>query len=318
MKNSRRNFITTSATGLTGLLVGLPLLSGRAAGAAPGAVSEASGKIPGGLRICFLTDAHLPHANDVKRLTDDEFHHQARVRAAFDRANGFNPDAFVFGGDNIFAVDQENDGGHLPEAARAQFDNWKAVVKEKVRVPHHSVIGNHDIWYARPAGQDPKALAIEGFGMPNRFYSWKLKGWKFIMLDVFGITGSPLDKEQWEWLQKELAEVMPTCVVTHAPILSLTGQLVGGTVGESNQWRELFFKHPHVKLALSGHNHMVDCCRMDRVTYICGGAVCGGWWEGAYRHFAPVFTVLDLSADGTVAHRFVEYDGPSEKFKQMD
>ncbi|HEX7260186.1 MAG TPA: metallophosphoesterase [Luteolibacter sp.] len=309
MKTTRRHFLTTSASGLTGILA-------TGSGTADAAESP-SQKHSQALRICFLTDAHLPNANDVARLTNDQFHHQERVRAAFDHANTFKPDSFVFGGDNVFAVDQANDGGHLEVNARAQFNNWKAVVREKVKVPHHSVIGNHDLWLAHPPGIDAKTLAIESFEMPSRFYSWKMKGWKFIMLDVFGISGSPLDKEQWDWLQKELAEVMPTCVVTHAPILSLTGQLVGGTLGASKQWRELFFTRPHVKLALSGHNHMVDCCRMDQVTYICGGAVCGGWWEGAYQHFAPVFTVLDLHPDGTFKHKFIEYDGPSEKFKQM-
>lgn len=305
----RRGFLKALG-GITAGLASFPAFSS--------AQPASTNKSTAGLRICFLTDAHLPNANDVARLTNDQFHHQERVRAAFDHANTFKPDAFVFGGDNIFAVDQTNDGGHLEVNARAQFNNWKAVVNEKVKVPRYSVIGNHDLWHAHPPGIDAKTLAIESFEMPNRFYSWKMKGWKFIMLDVFGISGSPLDKEQWEWLQKELTEVVPTCVVTHAPILSLTGQLVGGTVGASKQWRELFFKHPHVKLALSGHNHMVDCCRMDQVTYICGGAVCGGWWEGAYQHFAPVFTVLDLNPDGTFKHEFIEYEGPSEKFKQMN
>ena len=315
MKISRRNFISTSSVGLTGLLVAGSLSAAPEAKAAT--VSGSPEKRPSAdtFRICFLTDAHLPHADDVARLKDSKFHHQKRVRVAFDRANEFKPDAFVFGGDNIFAVDQANDGGHLEPAARAQFDNWKALVKEKVKVPHHSVIGNHDLWHAHPKGMDAKTLAIAGFEMPNRFYSWKMNGWKFIMLDVFGISGSPLDKEQWEWLQKELKEVMPTCVVTHAPILSLTAQLVGGTVGSPGAWRELFYKHPHVKLALSGHNHMIDCCKMDEVSYICGGAVCGGWWEGAYQHFPPVFTVLDLAPDGTFTHKFVEFEGRVEKYQ---
>lgn len=311
MKTNRRTFL--SATGLAGIAGMLP------AGAAPSQDKRDSArhKPSDVLRISFLTDAHLPNGNDVARLTNDQFHHQERVRVAFDRANDFKPDAFVFGGDNVFAVDQSNDGGHLEANARAQFNNWKALVKEKVKVPHHSVIGNHDLWHAHPAGMDTKTLAIEGYEMPSRYYSWKMKGWKFLMLDVFGIKGSPLDKEQWDWLLGELKEVIPTCIVTHAPILSVTGQLCGGTLGASNEWRELFYTHPHVTLALSGHNHLVDVCTIDKVTYICGGAVSGGWWEGAYFHFPPVFTNLELFPDGTHSHTFVEYDGPSSKFKQM-
>lgn len=314
MPTNRRNFIT--ATGLTSIA---GLLAGESANAR--IIQERSGSAPHNpsdvLRICFLTDSHLPNGNDIARLTNDRFHHQQRVRVAFDRANDFKPDAFVFGGDNVFAVDQSQDGGHLEANARAQFNNWKAVVKEKVKVPHHSVIGNHDLWHAHPAGMDPKSLAIDGYDMPNRYYCWKMKGWKFLMLDVFGISGSPLDKEQWDWLARELEEEMPTCIVTHAPILSVTGQLCGGTLGGSNAWRELFYQRPQVTLALSGHTHLVDVCKIDKVTYICGGAVSGGWWEGAYYHFPPVFTNLELFPDGTFAHEFVEYDGPSSKFKQM-
>ena len=59
------------------------------------------------------------------------------------------------------------------------------MVKEKVAVPHYSVIGNHDIW----SGPTPKAMAIEAYGMPHRYYAWKMGGWKFIMLDVFGGDG---------------------------------------------------------------------------------------------------------------------------------
>lgn len=308
---TRRDFI--AATALTGISGFIAAASARAE---PGG-TPARSSTPNALRVCFLTDAHLPNANDVSRLTDDQFHHQQRVRAAFDHANEFKPDVFIFGGDNVFAVDQDRDGGHLEPAARAQFNNWKAVVEEKVAVPHHSVIGNHDLWLAHPPGMDAKTLAIEAFEMPNRYYSWKMKGWKVIMLDVFGIKGSPVDKEQWDWLASELKEDLPTCVVTHAPILSVTGQLIGGTVKEPNAWRELFYKHPHVKLALSGHNHMLDVCKMDQVTYLCGGAVSGGWWEGAYQHFPPLFITLELFADGTFKHTVVEHEGPSVNFKQM-
>ena len=57
---------------------------------------------------------------------------------------------------------------------------------------------------------------------------------------------------------------------------------------------------------------MVDCCRLDRVTYICGGAVSGGWWEGDYQHFSPVFLIFDLKPDGTFDHQEIywEHDNP--------
>ncbi len=259
-------------------------------------------------RICFFTDAHLPYADTLARLPNSKFHHQERVLTAFDKANSFNPSAFVFGGDNVFAVDQGGDGGDREENARAQFSNWKRVVDSKVKVPHHSVIGNHDIWHKCVAGETPKSLAIAAFGMPDRYYSWKAGGWKFLMLDVFGISGKPLDPEQMAWLEKELACDECVCVVSHGPIFSVTTQLVGGGVGSPKVLRELFLKHPNVRLALSGHNHILDACVLDQVTYLCGGAVCGAWWEGDYEHCAPAFLIIDLDPSGSVKHRIVYWE----------
>ena len=93
----------------------------------------------------------------------------------------------------------------------------------------------------------------------------------------------------------------------------MTAQHVGGGVGGKGfDYRVFFYKHPQVRLALSGHQHMVDCCRLDRVTYICGGAVSGGWWEGDYQHFGPVFLIFDLKPDGTFDHQEIywEHDNP--------
>src|SRR5205823_5292807 len=150
-----------------------------------------------------------------------------RIRRAFDKANAFKPAAYVFGGDNVFAVDQ----GNSPENAKAQFESWQKVVEEKVSVPHHSVIGNHDIW----GGATPKAMAIEAYQMPHRYYTWKMREWKFIMLDVFGGDGKIDEKsEQGKWLAEELSkpeDKEPVCVVTHAPVMGLTAHYVGGGVG---------------------------------------------------------------------------------------
>src|SRR5690606_26109022 len=75
------------------------------------------------LRICFFTDSHLPgpHTHEHDRggsISNETLHYQDRIRRAFDQANAFQPAAFVFGGDNVFAVDQGND----EENATAQFE----------------------------------------------------------------------------------------------------------------------------------------------------------------------------------------------------
>lgn len=305
MTTTRRELLTLTAASLAGLSTRLLHANEATVGSKPKPV-----KLPvaGTLRACFFTDAHLPFEDTLARVSNDKFHHQERIRTAFDRANDFKPEVYIFGGDNVFAVDQPNDGGHLPDNVKGQFSNWQKVVREKVRVPHHSVIGNHDIWHARPKGEEPKAAAIAGYEMPSRYYSWTQGGWKFLMLDVFGISGSPLDKEQLAWLHDELKTDLPTCVVTHAPIFGPSVQLVGGGIGPIRAWRDLFRSNPNVRLALSGHNHMVDVVQLDRVTYICGGAVSGGWWEKDYENFPPAFIILDLYPNGEIEQQIVYYE----------
>jgi hypothetical protein len=307
----RRNFLGLSLAGVAGAsLPGVAEHCDAEATLSAPALPEPPAK--DSLRICFFTDSHLPgpHTHEHDRggsISNERLHYQERIRNAFDKANAYKPAAYIFGGDNVFAVDQ----GNSDENAKAQFDSWKAVVKEKVSVPHYSVIGNHDI----RGGSTPKAMAIEAYGMPNRYYAWKMGGWKFIMLDVFGGDGKIGPKtEQGEWLIQELEkpeDKEPVCVVTHAPFAGMTAQHVGGAVGQID-YRVFFYKYPQVRLALSGHQHMVDCCRLDRVTYICGGAVCGGWWEGDYQHFGQVFLILDLKRDGSFDHQevFWERDHP--------
>jgi len=309
----RRKFLGRSLVGAAGLCLAGMAGEGRAAEATLSAPALPEQPAQGAFRICFFTDAHLPgpHTHEHDRggsISNAELHYQERIRRAFDKANAFKPAAYVFGGDNVFAVD-----GATEASATAQFASWTTVVKEKVSVPHYSIIGNHDIM----GGPTPKAMAIEAYGMPHRYYAFKMGGWKFIMLDVFGGDGKlDVNSEQSNWLIGELGKTEdkePVCVVTHAPLAGMTAQHVGGAVGGVGfDYRAFFYKHPQVRLALSGHQHMVDCCRLDRVTYICGGAVSGGWWEGDYQHFGPVFLIFDLKPDGTFDHQeiFWEHDHP--------
>jgi len=252
----------------------------------------------GSKRICFFTDAHVPAPAPGDPDPAKTTRHWARVRKAFDMANSYRPEAFVFGGDNVMAVDQGQPQAH----ARAMFDNWATIVKDKVKVPHVSVIGNHDIWYPKEGEvADRKALAKAAFSMPNRYYKQSLAGWDFYLLDVF-IPGQPtgIDKEQWSWLEGELKKSnRPACLVSHAPFFGPSCQLDGDPVGGKKELRKLLRAHDNVRLALSGHQHWLDECQLDRVSYLCGGAVSGAWWGGIYEEFPPAFLILDLNPNGT-------------------
>jgi len=102
--------------------------------------------------------------------------------------------------------------------------------------------------------------------------------------------------------------------VSHAPFFGPSCQLDGDPVGGKKELRKLFQKHDNVRLALSGHQHWLDKCELDRVSYLCGGAVSGAWWGGEYEGFPPAFLILDLNANGTFRSETVYWETkPGEK-----
>lgn len=302
----RREFLQTglAATGLGAAATLLTPVGSLLADASP--VPPAKDQ-PDVLRVAFLTDTHLPFGKPeiAERVA-------AAITAIQERESP--PDLFLFGGDNVMNVDG---GTPSRESVFGQFDLWSSQVQERLQVPSLSVIGNHDIWWKAPASdvdRPEKTLAIERFGMTGRYYSRQVGAWRFILLDCFQSSGCELDELQWEWLAQELSTAQsPVCVVTHAPILSVTHfyepstQLEGGGYKVPASWavnggvrfRELFRKHPHVRLALSGHMHTIDRVDVDQTSYVCGGAVSGAWWGGDYLGFQNAWTEFLLSPDGT-------------------
>ena len=268
------------------------------------------------LTVAFLTDTHLPAAKP-------EIAHRVSVLVNRIQSRPLPPDLFVFGGDNVFAVD----GAQNDEQTDEQFRLWKQNVIEQLKVPSLSVIGNHDIrWKERNAEQpethQEKQRALTTYGMPARHYRADHGTWTFLMLDTFQWTGCELDPAQWTWLEQQLDDGdSPVCVVTHAPLFSATHFLEPSTdkgrgyqvpSGWSPQglvrFRELFRKHDRVKLCLSGHMHTCDRVEIDHTAYICGGAVSGNWWSAEdYLGFGPTWIELKLHADGRWSHERVNW-----------
>ena len=236
------------------------------------------------------------------------------------------PELVVFGGDNVMAVDGDEEK-NTAESAQAQFDNWVSKVLKRLTCPSVSVIGNHDIFWKDTNGSqagDPKMRAIKAYRMPKRYYVHRAGGWLFLLLDTFHANGCRIDQEQMQWLERELsAGTEPVVLVSHAPILTVTGFLEskvehsggkyvlpsGWMVAEVDKLKELFLRHPRVKLALSGHMHQVDQVDYQSVAYLCGGTVSGNWWDaGKYIGFGPAYVMLDLFADGTFRHEVVFWE----------
>lgn len=281
------------------------------------------------LRIAHLTDAHV----------QPEHRADEGLRACLRHAQtNHSPDLVVAGGDQIM------DALAKPaERVQLQFDLWNRIIKEECHTPIQYVIGNHDVWgWADAAksgttGSEPrygKAWAVEAWGMSNRYYSTDNAGWHIVVLDSTqndnGAYVAMLDDEQFAWLEADLAKVdpaTPIVVFSHIPILSMCpllfdekapttqGKFPKARWGvsrallhiDARRIKDLFKKHPNVKLAASGHIHLRDRVDYLGVTYLCNPAVSAGWWRGPMQEFANAYTIIDLFSDGTFEHNVVEF-----------
>lgn len=302
----RREFLKSLGLGALGLT-----------GIAPAAPKPP--KADRALRIAFLSDVHLPASGK-----NDEFARVLRIAQGPD----IRPDIILFGGDNVFALDNAT-----PGEAKAQLDNWRLMLRENAKVPTYTCLGNHDLQGIglRNVGNldDSKEAAANAFGMPHRYYSFDRGGWRFLVLDTIqprpaSYVGQ-IDAEQVQWLEDNLeSRRVPTVVLGHIPIVSITGAVsaaAGWTPGytrlshrhqvtNSREISDIFRRNPHARLALSGHTHMVDHVRFRNTHFVCGGSVSGAWWRGSHEHFPATFFVIDLFTDGGIRAFPISWQNP--------
>ncbi|MDI1248890.1 MAG: metallophosphoesterase [Lacunisphaera sp.] len=315
---NRRSFLQQTGRQALGLAV-LPL---AAQAAAPAATSRQRV-----LRAAHLTDIHVQPGLGAP----------AGMAAALRHAQGLadRPDLILFGGDCI------GDALENPrESVLEQWAVWDRVLAAELHLPACQCLGNHDIFGWKMRGrpgveQDAlygKTSALERLGLKSSFYSFDRAGWHFVVLDSMQIDGSNqgyiarLDEAQFAWLEHDLAttpSATPVCVLSHIPILS-AASFFDGDLATTGNWivpgawmhidarriKDLFYRHPNVKVCLSGHLHMEDDVTYLGVRYLCNGAVCGGWWKGKNQQFGPAYAVIDFYADGRVDHQMVTFTPP--------
>jgi len=264
------------------------------------------------LRIAHLTDVHVCPGNPSGPGLATCLRHVHALPEV--------PDLILNGGDAI--------GDAFKASAadtRGQWDLWNRVLRDECRLPIEHCLGNHDIWGGDPARG--KQWALDSLGLSRRYRSFDRAGWHFVVLDSVSLQGDDyiarLDEEQFEWLQQDLRSTdrqTPVLVLSHIPILSACA-LFDGDNEKTGQWllptawmhvdarrlKDLFGKHPNVKLCLSGHIHLRDRVDYAGVTYICDGAVSGKWWQGAYQECEPGYGLIDLQADGTFRYQYTTY-----------
>jgi len=278
------------------------------------------------LRAAHITDVHITKDRNAVGGTAAMFSHLAGQK-------DWQPALVLNTGDSVMALDGKTTGAKAAE----QIALWKEAAKA-CPAPIRSCLGNHDVWdgaeptEAIPAEKKGFALMTEVLAMPAPYYSFDQNGWHFIALN--SMCNWPkygaLATEHFDWLKADLAKTkLPTVVFSHLPILSVTSFVYGDSCRKNNDnvvpgvWQhadcwaisEVFRKHPHVKLCLSGHMHTCDRCEYRGVWYICGGAVSGAWWNGSEYGFPPCYGKLDLFADGTFTYDFIDYGWTARKWQ---
>jgi Icc protein len=266
------------------------------------------------LRIAHLTDVHLkPEGTAIDRFKD-----------CLNAVNSLRhkPDVIFQGGDIILDALSEDH-----KRVEAQYDLVAGLLEKHCDIPMEHCIGNHDIWgWAHPNAAQLESEPLFGknywkqwSGEKETYRSFDASGWHFVFLDSLmrsphGVYRAHLDDQQFSWFEKDLAKTpatTPVCVVSHVPMLSACSALFGKYESEgywkipgalmhidARKIKDLFVKHPNVRLCLSGHTHLLNKVEYNGVTHFCGGAVCGAWWQGPMQETKQGFSIVDLYADG--------------------
>ena len=317
---SRRQFVGGAIASAAGLLLPQRLWS------APEQKAPADARK--GLRFAHLTDIHV---QPERRAAEG----MQRCLHAVETLDP-KPDFILTGGDLVYDV-----MGQGFDRSKQLFELYQQTLKDHTSLMAYPCVGNHDVFgWSLAKGVTPehqqygKKLIKDELGMERTYYKFDRNGWRFYVLDSIQPIDHPrfrykagFDDVQFDWLKADLAAKnpdMPAVVVTHIPILSVTGirdhpqvfkdgyYRVGGTwmfVGAASLTK-LFAKH-NVRLVLSGHMHEIDRIEFGGVTFICDGAVCGGWWRGPnvdnVVETQEGFGIVDLQPDGSFAHQYHDY-----------
>ena len=308
---SRRNFLKLAGlTGAAALLPGLAFADGR----------KGRPNRKRLLRVAHFTDAHVHHIGTGGMWLGKALEHVNSLSDA--------PSMILFGGDMVF------DGPTVDAAnMKAQWAEFQGVMRNSNGIPVQYCIGNHDIWGWNTPTALPtdlmygKRWAMDTLQMEAPYYSFDKAGWHFVVLDSVsrhrkGYIGR-LGADQLNWLGRDLSihTEKPTMVMSHIPLLSACSAFFQWSEQDGNRWhvpgslmhidarhvKDLFLHNPQVRLAVSGHIHLVDRVDYNGVSYLCNGAVSGNWWKGPFQETPPGYALMDLYDDGTWHREYVKY-----------
>jgi 3',5'-cyclic AMP phosphodiesterase CpdA len=258
------------------------------------------------LTVAHITDVHIRPDDDVPN----------RFLRCLETIKKNRIDFFLNTGDSIHAADYSD---ITRDRVLEQWKTWDDCMSSLKAYEVYSCIGNHDPWWAAPTKEDPMygvGYAAKRAGMPHRYYHFQKKNWHFLVLDGNN-PGITLDPEQMEWLKLKLSEIKKgefALLMSHYPILTVTGTFEGGQHKDHKELKKLFYQYKdQVKVCLSGHQHLLDRAWYNGVHYFCNGAMSGFWWGKGdqrsaqpfyYQETPPGYAILKLHGDGTVENEY--------------
>lgn len=260
--------------------------------------------------------------SDVQYCDQDDFKNRSfrdslkRLTAAVESLNSEDLDFVVQLGDFI-----DND-----------FHSYESVLKVWKSLRHRSfhVLGNHDYC----VDSSDKDRVTERLGLKSNYYSFDLKGNKFIFLDGNDLSlnrfpeeskGYKDSKTYWEslnngsewwnggigddqlkWLKKQLNDagnkVQPVIIFCHFPLLEPERY----TLWNSTEVLEILSKYSCVKLWVNGHYHQGGFQLKNGINFLTV--------KGMVEHEKSTYSILEVQADSLSITGFGDEDSRLLKF----
>jgi predicted phosphodiesterase len=264
----------------------------------------------------FVRHIRLPVASPVRPLkfaVITDLHHglapdaMSRLDAFVDAVNRER---------GIKAILQMGDFCYSQPESKECIDLLATLAPQKIHI-----LGNHDM------DKCDKATAMKFIGMDARYGSHVLDGYRFVILDLNhfkkdgklhsyangnyftdNATANWADPEQLDWLAKELrTSKEPVLLISHQPL----GFAEPGQPYPPEQVEVLKVvtdarkANPHgaVVLSLFGHLHVDRLEKYEGIPCLCQNSSSYFWFEGMHAYTKPLFSFMEISAEGVLTVR---------------
>ena len=235
------------------------------------------------IEIGLIADVHQDVMHDGEE----------RLQVFVEEANNRNPDFIIQMGDFCRPYDYN----------KSFLNIWNSFKGDK-----YHILGNHDM-----DGGFSRDQAKEFWEMPSNYYSFDKKGIHFIVLDGNDSNPKPfsgynryIDKEQQEWLKKDLKNTgKPTIVFSHQTLeLEETGGVANfKEIQEILEDANKNAGFQKVLCCLSGHHHTDFMTQISNIYYVQINSASYYWVGGNYKK-------VRYSKDIDKTHEWIKYTIP--------